>query len=135
MEERIIMSVKYDVRKDGVTQSILGSWLSCSEKAKLGVLEGWTSIKSRPTFMFGELAHATLETVYTEIQNEHKSKAPSDKKVLEHLYRHVKLWKKEHEKIIDDSLHEALEFNIAKLEAVLPAYFKFWYKKDFDKTK
>ena len=123
----------YDLFKDGLTQSVITSWLKCKEKMRLGVVEGWTSIKSGSTFIFGELAHAILEQVYST--PEFRKAPPDQYQITKMVNRHIYLWKKEHEGFIDAYQEENLELAATKLIAVLPHYFKFWHKKDFGETK
>ena len=124
----------YDPRRDGITQSILSSWLSCRVKARLG-LEGWTSLRTGAALQFGELAHGVLEDVYGEVRDGKRKNAPNKEEVYGLIARRIKEWEegpKGSRAGADEK--QQLEQNAALLEAVLPHYFTFWAEDDFRKT-
>lgn len=48
---------------EGITQSMLQTWLTCRKASKLS-LEGWRPIMKKRSFQFGSLFHLLLETLY-----------------------------------------------------------------------
>ena len=53
----------YDVERDGVTQSLLATWVNCRQHAAYE-LDGWESPGSKEALVFGSLWHWLLEQAY-----------------------------------------------------------------------
>lgn len=123
----------YDLKRDGVTQSVLIGWLQCREKTRLGLVEGWTSIKPKTVFQFGDLYHGTMEVIYKEAKKFRKN-FPEEDYIDEIISLQVKRWHKENPMVQEDIV-EAIELNTVLLRAILPRYFKYWHKQDFVQTR
>jgi hypothetical protein len=54
----------FDPERDGVSQSILHSWLSCREKARMGTLLGMQSPGAAWPLVYGTVMHGVLEQYY-----------------------------------------------------------------------
>jgi hypothetical protein len=123
---------KYDPKRDGITQSILMGFLNCRVFSKLS-LEGWTPLKTGAALQFGTMAHDVLEFFYTQRQLKKLMKPPSEEEVLERINVVANAWTTTARgmRAGPEDLQQ-LEVNAAKLEAVLPDYFKFWGKEDFE---
>lgn len=129
------MEALYDLARDGITQSILTGWLRCREYTRLDLIEGWTTIVPKPTFMFGDLTHGVLEHVYGQAEKYRKrGNPPTLAEISDYVKEQLKLWKVEHGMVSEDTL-EHLHNNAALARTVLPHYFQFWFKKDFLETK
>lgn len=54
----------YDLKKHGVTQSLLGDFVDCRERARLGI-QRWTPIKDKRSLAFGTMMHWFIEQWYS----------------------------------------------------------------------
>jgi len=126
-KKHVLAETSFNPLKEGITQSMLCSYLKCRRAASLG-LQGWTPLKTASVLQFGEMAHGVLENIYKE----GRKKAPSEEEVLEFIKEQVEAWETSPrgQRAGAEDL-EQLELNTAFLEAVLPSYFKFWAKEDF----
>jgi len=120
----------YDPVRDGVTFSILSQFRRCREMARLS-LKGITSIGQSGSMVFGNIAHATLQTVYGA--NAVVKRPPNPNRVLAELRTVESLWKEDNPRADRDAL-ESLEFTMILSEAIMPFYFQYW-KDDFAKVK
>lgn len=111
----------WDLYRDGVTQSVLTSFLTCPEKCRLGLIEGLTPLRVSGALAFGNLFHEMLDLVYSA----EREGAPYDVKALlagiEERDRAVLL-----EAATDEYSMEDFEENIGMAEPLLAEYFKQW---------
>lgn len=118
----------YDYVRDGVTQGLLSSFMTCRMKAKW-FLDGWSSPKVSGALTYGTIIHGVLEQVYDLIRLKKLKELP-DLKLIKKLVKDVELqWKKENPAANAEALDE-LDTCCLIAEATLPEYFKFWWKKD-----
>lgn len=123
----------YNYKRDGITQSLLQTYMTCRMKAKLS-LEGWTSQSPSNAMTYGTIIHGVLERVYNLIRLKKLSTVPSAL-LIKKLVKEVEAqWYK------DNPLTSKGKYTIQMLEeccliaeATLPEYFKFWFKDDFKK--
>ena len=54
---------EYDFFKDGVTQSLIQTFLRCPRQCKLAYVDGWEVNKKANYFAFGDCAHYMLENI------------------------------------------------------------------------
>ena len=120
------MSFKYSVETDGITQSLLGTFLQCRQKSKWSI-EGWTSKYASMGLTYGTIGHAVLERAYTDIQSRKLKEMPSKQQVLKYVAQVEAIWKKENPRADAKSL-EFLELSCLIAEATLPLYFEYWVK-------
>jgi len=118
---------KYKIQ-DGVTQSILSTWLTCPQKARY-VLDGWIGdgALSGP-LRFGSCFHNLLEVLYSEVG---AGDLPH-----ENIPRFFNSWSKAWTKLnisrssgADD--YEAIRLDISMANGLLDGYIKMW-PKDFN---
>lgn len=123
----------YRPERDGVTNGLLGTWLACREKARL-FLEGWTPMAHSFAITFGNVFHQMLEWVYDDVRNK-KLQAIPGPKYLRRLDARVRdLWLDEHP-AADAKATEFFELTMLIANAVVPLYFKYWFKTDFLKLR
>lgn len=123
----------YDPSRDGITQSLLISWMTCRYKAKWS-LEGWSSTKISTPLTYGTIIHGVLERVYGLIKDK-KLKIPPDKILIKKLTHQVEeLWLEENPGA-GSKAREELDFCLLVAEATLPEYFNFWKLEDFKKIQ
>ena len=120
------MSFKYSVEKDGITQSLLNTFLQCRQKAKLSI-EGWTSRYPSFAMTFGTFGHSILENVYKDIQSRKLRNIPSKQQVIQYVSCIENLWKKENPRA-DKKALEYLELSCLIAESLIPLYFEYWSK-------
>src|SRR5687768_5683535 len=60
--------VFYDLRRDGVTQSLLNEFLMCPQRARLGYVMGLTPITTSGALSFGSVVHDALDKIYSEMK-------------------------------------------------------------------
>lgn len=116
----------YNIKRDGITQSLILMFLTCREKAKL-YLQGWERDSANQAITDGSVGHEILELAYR------RNKFPSVKRVRKYVSVVEKRWRKEkpNMKTIES---DCLEYSLAMNEAILPVYFKH-HKSDFKKIK
>jgi len=116
----------YDPERDGITYSLLSTFKTCREKARL-VLNGWTSTGNSLGLTFGSLAHGILQHIYNDVRAGRLTEMPSAKYVTKKCREVEAIWKQENPLADADSLVN-LEFSMILLEASMPYYFKYWIK-------
>lgn len=110
----------WDLKKDGLTQSLLKTYMECPRKFLIKVNEYESETTQRQT-AFGSLGHDILEKSYA------LKSPPTDKQInhfIDQYYENNK----------DTIVHGSQEFEemAAKALATLSAYFEY-YRDDFDK--
>jgi len=118
----------YDYKRDGVTQSLLITWMTCRMRAKW-FLEGWSSGKVRVALTFGTIVHGVLEHVYNLVRKKKITRIPNAKLISKIVKRVERQWLKENPGV-DSRALEDLDMCCLIAEATLPEYFRFWWKKD-----
>lgn len=125
----------YDPARDGVTNSLLGTFLTCREKCRL-FLEGWSGERWTFALAFGTVTHRVLRAAY-------------DRHILETTHRRD--WRPDREWVSDtlDDIRDAwlsenphasvkalqiMEEVMMKGDPLLSAYFDYWAKDDFRDT-
>lgn len=117
--------VFYDHLRDGLTQGLLGSFLSCRQKATL-VLEGLSPQSTRSYLDFGVLAHGCLEAMYNRTRALYpKPWIPKPDEIVSIITTQGDGWKADR-KILTPESEQELELHLGLLEALLPAYVRFW---------
>ncbi len=131
-------SKSWNIYKDGVTQSIIGRYLSCPEKVHLGMEERLGAMRTTGALSFGSLVHEALDWLYTGFMKNHTKGVALNLKAVS---ADLAVWMKE--KLAEDRriLQEAgaateatelsLEENFGMAEIVLNAYFRRW-TRDYD---
>lgn len=107
--------------EDGITQSLLGTWLSCKQKAHLSYQKGWTSSQVSNAITFGSLFHEALEHYY-------KTGKYNIEKLLIKQKKEV-----ESERIWTISDEENKVLNEGYLKILIPAYIEHYKKIDAGK--
>jgi len=116
----------YDPKTDGVTFSLLSTFLDCREKARLH-LNGWTSTNASMAITFGSIVHKIDEWVRDQIRKGDLKEPPSEDKIKGLIKDVETLWHKDNPRAGSREL-EYLELSLLMAEGVLPSYFKYWYK-------
>lgn len=123
----------YAYERDGITQSLLATWLSCRYKAKF-YLEGWSPTKIKTPLTYGTIIHAVLEAVYNLIMSK-KLKTMPDVKLIKKITKEVEIeWLKENPGV-NSEVREDLDMCLLIAESTLPLYFKFWSVEDLKKIE
>lgn len=122
----------YDPVRDGVTFSLLSTFLDCREKARLH-LKGLTPRSSSMALTFGSIIHKIDEWVRDEIRSGLLRSVPDDKHIKGLIKKAESLWFKENPRHGGTEL-DNLELSLLWAEGVLPQYFKYWHK-DFSELK
>ncbi len=119
----------YDYKKDGITQSLLGTWLTCRQKA-LWQLEGWTKPHVSMALTYGTIIHAVLEKVYGQVQTGKLKKPPELKLIQQELKLVEKKWYVENPRPNKYSI-DNLYLSLLIAETTLPIYFDYWRGEDY----
>ena len=121
----------YDPARDGVTQGLLQTFLTCREKTRL-FLNGWSGDGESFSLLYGGIAHHILRVAYSQAK-EGKLGGPPSTEWMERRMRELeKIWRRDHptpRQREEDMFHDALMKN----QAIMPEYFKY-YRSDFDPT-
>jgi len=119
----LLVGQQYDVRRQGITQSLLSKWLSCRESARL-YLTGLTTLQRKSAMMAGSLYHDALERLYRRAQAAYPDPMPGA--------ANFQLTVTDLLDSMDDtppqnaeSIQET-EQTFAMMEAVLPGYLEHW---------
>ena len=120
------MSFKYSVETDGITQSLLGTFLQCRKKAKLSC-EGWSSKYASMGLTYGTIGHAILEAVYTDVQSRKLKDVPTVQQIRKYVNHVEDIWNKENPRA-DKKALEYLQLSCLIAEATMPLYFEYWVK-------
>jgi hypothetical protein len=128
-----IQKFLYDLRKNGVTQSMLMEFAACRTRAKLGYLQRWTSEFNSNALTFGSMFHGSLEHVYTHWK---KPETPTRKWLTlvaaGEAEKHEEEVRKERHWTEDDEQNKQL--NLGYLTILLPEYFRKWWPMDSKRT-
>jgi hypothetical protein len=116
----------YDPARDGITQGLLAMWMHCRQKARW-FLQGYSPKYSSMGLVYGEIGHAVLEMVYSDVQTHRLKSFPSRAILKAYLATIEKKWLSEHPRADKKSL-EHLELSFLIAEATLPIYFEYWVK-------
>jgi hypothetical protein len=116
----------YDPQRDGVTFSLLSTFLDCREKARF-YLQGWTPTSSSMALTFGSIVHKIDEWVRDSIRTGKLKEVPSKQYIKNLIHDVEKLWHKDNPRAGKQEL-EHLELSLLLAEGVMPRYFKYWYK-------
>ena len=124
----------YDPEIDGITNSLLTTWGSCREKARLS-LRGVTKRSSGMGLTYGGITHWLLEHVYDDHRTgklQLTNGTLSKSYVASYLQKVETLWKKENP-MADAATLSFYELTMLLNEHLMPIYFQHW-KSDFVKT-
>ena len=116
----------YDPKIDGVTFSLLSTFLDCREKARLH-LKGWTPTSASMALTFGSIVHKIDEWVRDDIRSGKLTKPPGELRIKNLIKKVEKLWHEDNPRAGSREL-EYLELSLLLAEGVLPSYFTYWYK-------
>ena len=123
--------MNYDIH-NGVTQSLLGTWLSCRQRA-LNHIQGWRTPDPPYHTEYGNLFHHLLEHYYGDhLVNARRQ--VGDEPLANSFFKEASTtWsKKAHlQGPVDEKL---MERNLAVAQTLWPHYVNFWHKRD-DKMK
>lgn len=120
----------YVPERDGVTFSLLSTFLDCREKARL-YLQGWSGEGLSFALAFGGMAHRVLQRGYDGIREGMFVDSYPDRAFVSRVLDELE------ERWIEENPappeRDAKIFNEAlmKVQAVMPGYFRY-YKSDFD---
>ncbi len=120
---------RFDPRRDGVSQSILATWLECREMARLGTIIGLDGIGVPAPLGFGALGHSALHKCYI---TKHKTVRSMIQGVNEQLAFAKKEFCKERDPMTSDTL-DMMNHSLIMLEKLLPAYYSHWGESDLKK--
>jgi hypothetical protein len=120
---------KYDLKKHGVTQGLLTTFMRCRMEAA-NWMQGFEPLRMTQGLQFGTIFHAILERIY----GLGAKLPPSNLDVLSAVKMAEKVYLKERGGRVGADEHNLLEANMSMIEAVAPGYFKY-HKKDFGRIK
>jgi len=120
---------KYSVEKDGITQGLLQTWMSCRYKARF-FLDGWRTVDTRMALIFGSLIHGINEAVYKKVRKGKTKHPPSTKKIKSITNKASKIWIKDNPRA-SKRAREMLAESVMIANILMPLYFERWEKDDF----
>lgn len=130
----------WDLYRDGITQSMLTTWLQCPEKFRLSYCSGLRSTKDASEAMdYGTFQHGILDVVYSIFRD------TADKTFKADFIRDVGALCSDTVVRYDSVKREMLEHEgfdtsiLVKIAAcsyqILPRYFNYWAQRDFVDTQ
>ena len=118
---------QYSLQSHGVTQSLLGMWRECKQKARLYLLR-WTPNRTGKALTHGILGHSVLEHFHKMQQKDSKF-IPTEAQVAKVVQVHARKHAAKEGSRWSGEQQQEFEMIVAQLTAVYPAYFEFWRKK------
>jgi hypothetical protein len=123
--------VLYDLERDGITQTILRTFMECRRKAELMLL-GLSPKKRSGALDFGSFTHDVLEFLYTEAQQAYPEPWIPELPLMTRVVKVREEWLRSNEySTQDDAGLQALERDAGILETLLPHYVRMW-TQDFN---
>lgn len=119
----------YDPRRDGVSQSIIATWLECREKSRLNTLRGLTPLHASKPLSFGSLSHSVLASYYRGMKEDRRPLKSALEDFDDWVQDGVQEWQAEHPRRRPED-EEMIEEYAAILGVLHPRYFKKWRAKD-----
>lgn len=120
----------YDLTRDGVTYSLLRTFLRCRVEASL-MLRGITPNDRSEAMDFGTLGHSCLEVLYLAAQQAYEPFIPNKEFINAAIEECATKWAEETFELgISPEEEQKLEIRKGILYHLLPAYCEFW-KDDF----
>ena len=116
----------YNHKVDGVSQSILTTFMACRQKSKLK-LEGWRHIKPGNALTFGTIAHDVIGEAFSQLEA-----PPSPAWVRTALKKATEAVTAERGGRLSAEAVEGMEHSASVLLGLLPLYFQH-YESEFDK--
>lgn len=118
----------WQLGRDGLTQSLLSSFLECRKKAELAYKKGYSSSNISNSLVFGSLFHECLDRCYNYMKQGIKEinyENVVNNVLKDHKDQHEGVWTPEHE--------ENHILNEGYIKILLPEYFKRYWKEDSKK--
>jgi hypothetical protein len=112
----------YDLRRDGVSQSLLGSWVHCKQAVRYA-LDGWRSEETKDSLAYGGFVHSVLVRYHRAIMDGGVTAKTSDALLLRLFDGCAKLWRAKHS---DEMRPEQMELLIAKARGLWVPYCRQW---------
>lgn len=122
----------YNYTRDGITQSLLGTWLECRQKARY-YLQGWTPKGTPLAITNGTIGHGVLQFAYDDYRVGKLKGVPSRQYVHKIITKVEDIWRVENPKPSKQMLQDA-EMSALFASVILPIYFDYW-KNDFKKLE
>lgn len=122
----------YNPYRDGITQSLLATWMECRQKARY-YLQGYVSKSVPLSIITGTVGHGALYHVYEGVRTGKYRSAPSRPQLNAIVALVEKTWLKENPSASKQMLQD-LELATLYVECLLPAYFDYW-SADFKKLQ
>jgi len=118
---------------DGITQSLLSSFVDCRVQCKFSLL-GWRREQTKDSLEYGSLFHFLLETLYECIRT--GSITHSDDALVDGPWwrKTLKTWRAKMAPIADAGATQQTEFCIAQARGVWKGYVRR-YPEDFDQKR
>lgn len=117
----------FDPKRDGVSQSMLHTWLACREDARMSIVLGYTMQQASWPLVYGSISHDCLDFGYKAGGDF------ADSDLRDHLGKSIQAYlKKEGNSIEQQDMAEQAGL---LLKQIIPAYFERWWKKQDSKQK
>jgi PD-(D/E)XK nuclease superfamily len=124
----------YNPYVHGITQGVLGTWLTCPEKARLSLIEGVSAQGSKFALDFGNILHENLDLTYTAFR---KGECTQDDILAMSMYylfeQETQTLRQMLTEIKGATDVHAIEYAFAMVKPVLMHYFKQWSSDFIDR--
>lgn len=118
----------WNIERDGITQSMVNTFLACPMKANLGYREGYTTdIRNKSAIDFGLVVHQNLDHTYTAFRERTPDYSWLDMLNAENDKHQRKLFEAGASAPTLENLYEVY----SKASPVLGGYYSFWNERDF----
>jgi hypothetical protein len=116
---------RYDPKRDGVTQGLLGTFMACRRKAQL-TLNRWSSMRLSMPLFFGTAFHYACEFHYEHLTR--RKPVPGKASVL--FAERQARKELEQKTFVSEQDEQNIELALSILEVQFPAYVAFYQKAD-----
>lgn len=122
----------YDPARDGVTFSLLSTFLTCRQKARL-FLHGYSGQHLSFAIVFGNIAHKILQVAYDQHRTGSLKQLPTSEWVDAQLEKIYRRWQRDNPRPNETAV-QIMEEAMMKAGVLMPWYFHYWARDDFQKT-
>jgi hypothetical protein len=122
----------YDPRKDGVSQSMLQTYIDCRQKAYLNIIKGWSPKGASYPLIYGDISHGALERALRMVMVGKFKKVNQILQSVDQFVTEAHAAWLEANPNAETAAKDMAEESKAILRQLLPVYWMKWGKKDLE---
>lgn len=122
---------RYDMWRDGISQSMLQTRMDCTEKSRLGTALGWTPMGNSKPLVWGDLWHTAQSLYFKELK---RGKSSSVKYYLSKVKQWIEetsfIWLDQQGTHVTTEQKDNCRTYLAEIEMLMPFYIQRWFRYD-----